>query len=186
MKKNLEIEYKTAVSPEIYNKLMTKYNLKKRIYKQINHYFDSDDYSLINNNTTLRIRQKKDQYKLTKKVKTVNGTEETHVYLTKEDAINMLENGFDASLIGINSFVKKRGELTTYRAKTQYKNSMLFLDKSIYNKCTDYEVEIEVPDLHSKEIFLGFLKEENITFKKLSSKSYRCFKKNILESNNSL
>lgn len=176
MKKNLEIEYKCGIKKKVYKRLLDKYNLNEKVYVQINHYFDTEGQDLFNNHITLRIRQKGEQYKLTKKVKVSEGTEETHLYLTPSQGKDMIISGFNGEMIQLPYDFIKVGELTTYRAKTPYKEGELFLDKSTYGDSTDYEIEIEVPSKESKHIFKEFLKDEKIKFKKLKSKSYRCFK----------
>ena len=107
MKTNLEIEFKTAIDEKTYKKMINKFNLENSILKQTNHYFDTENEDLINQKIVLRIRQKGDQYKLTSKTHTPEGALERHLYLTKDEALDMLENGFDASIINIGYNVEK-------------------------------------------------------------------------------
>ncbi len=174
MKTSLEIEFKTFITEDKYNELLSKLKQEDNILIQTNHYFDDELGSLESEKKVLRIRQKGDQYKLTKKSKSSDGNIENHIYLTKDEALNMIKNGFDASLINENIKVKKVAERTTYRTKIQYKSGYIFLDKSIYNNKTDYELEYEADNkLIGQKEFLDILSEFNIVF----TKSYSKFKR---------
>ena len=176
MKTNIEIEFKTAITEAVYNKIIEKFALHNTIFKQTNHYFDTENNDLIKSKTILRIRQKENQYKLTSKKHTEQGTLENHLYLTNDEAHNMLENGFDANKVNIDHHVKKVAELTTYRAKTPYKGGILFFDKSIYYGNIDYEIEYEVTnEEEGLKIFKAFLNENNIPFVKMISKAKRAY-----------
>lgn len=176
MQKHLEIEFKTFISKDQYENLLEKFNLNNKIFKQTNYYFDDSNFSLLKDKIVLRIR-KKEQYKLTKKEKGESGNNESSLYLTDSEAQNMIAQGFDASIIGINKQVQTQYHLTTYRAKTPYLGCMLFLDKSVYLDKTDYEIELEVDNYDDGlKIFLDFLKENNIEYNKSNSKAERAFK----------
>ena len=176
MKTNLEIEFKTSIDKETYNKMIEKFDLQNSIFKQTNYYFDTENNDLIKSKIVLRIRQKETQYKLTSKTHTSEGALETHLYLINDEAQEMLKNGFDASKIGIKYFVKNVATLTTYRAKTPYKGGYLFFDKSLYYGNTDYEIEYEATDKdEGVKIFEEFLRENNIPFVKMISKAKRAY-----------
>ncbi len=176
MYQQTEIEFKSFLSEEKYLEMLKKLNLKDKIFEQTNYYFDNDNRDISSNKAVLRIR-KKDQYKLTTKVKDNDGNNlETHKYLTDKQALDMLENGFDASIINMPYFVKLKGYLTTYRAKCPYLNGTIFLDKNEYNGHLDYELEYETTT--SKEDgeieFKDILKEFNIEYKPSMPKTKRC------------
>lgn len=176
MKTNLEIEFKTAIDEKTYKKMINKFNLENSILKQTNHYFDTENEDLINQKIVLRIRQKDDQYKLTSKTHTPEGALERHLYLTKDEALDMLENGFDASIINIGYNVEKIAELTTFRASVAYSGGKLFFDKSIYYNHTDYEIEYEAHDKDlGIKIFEEFLQENDIKYSKMISKAKRAY-----------
>lgn len=178
MQKHLEIEFKTFINKEQYEKLLNKFDLTNKIFKQTNYYFDDDSYSLLKDKVVLRIRQK-DKYKLTKKEKGKTGNNESSLYLTDVEAKTMINKGFDASIIGINKFVTTQYQLTTYRAKTPYLGCTLFFDKSEYLDKIDYEIELEVNDYdEGLKIFNNFLKENNIEYNKSNSKAERAFRAN--------
>ena len=175
MIKHLEIEYKTLIDEATYNSLLDEFDLKNKTFEQTNYYFDTKDHALMNKKTVLRIR-KKEQYKLTKKEKGIDGNLESSLYLTDEDAINMIKNGFDGCIINEPYKVNLITSLKTTRAKTTYKGGTLFLDKSEYNGYVDYEIEYEVNDVKiGQDIWIKFLKEHNIIQKNPISKSKRAF-----------
>ncbi len=178
---NKEIEFKTLITKEQYDNLLLEFGLDNNVFAQTNHYFDTDDTKLISEQTVLRIRQKGNNFKITKKTRADVGADETHILISKEKALDILENGFDASIIGIPYFVHKVAELTTYRVSTPYKNGTLFFDKSEYYGNTDYEIEYEVDDVKEGTIdFQKFLNDHEIVYKesiRKSKRAYDCVKK---------
>lgn len=175
MKTNIEIEYKSLLDKDTYENLVNTLNLKNSIYEQINYYFDDDKKSLEKDKIVLRIRKKDISLKLTKKSTYGDNILEESIYLNSDEASSMIKNGFDASIIKINTYVKNIGILKTYRTKCPYKNGTLFLDKNEYNNITDYELEYEASNEDSGEAeFKEILNELNIPFKKSKSKFLRC------------
>ena len=173
---NKEIEFKTFISKEQYDSLLNEFGLDNNVFAQTNYYFDTDDTKLIQEQTVLRIRQKGNNYKITKKTRAEVGADETHILISKEKASEILENGFDASIIGLPYYVHKIAELTTYRVSTPYKNGTLFFDKSEYYGHVDYEIEYEAEhDEEGKHDFLNFMKSHNIEYKESPKKSVRAF-----------
>ena len=177
MKTNLEIEFKTLIDEATYLRMLELFNLVDNVFEQINHYFDTENTDLISNHYVLRIRQKGQNYKLTSKSHSSEGAFEKHIFLTKEQALKMLDEGFDARIIDFPYQVKKVAELTTYRTSIEYKNGRLFFDKNQYYGITDYEIEYEANAMEQGQIdFENFLKEQNIPYKKSISKSKRAYK----------
>lgn len=176
MTKNIEIEFKTFISEDVYNNLIKEFELENNIFSQTNYYFDTEDTLLMQEKTVLRIRQKGSNYKLTKKTRAEVGADETHLLISKEQAENFLKNGFDAKIINLPYYVKNIAQLTTYRASTPYKNGTLFLDKSEYYGKVDYEIEYEVDEeKEGLKDFKNFLDSHNITFKESIRKSKRAY-----------
>ena len=101
MTKNIEIEFKTFISEDFYNNLIKEFELENNIFSQTNYYFDTEDTILMQEKTVLRIRQKGSNYKLTKKTRAEVGADETHLFISKEQAENFLQNGFDAKIINL-------------------------------------------------------------------------------------
>ena len=81
MKTNLEIEFKTLIDEETYEKMLKKFDLENNVFEQINHYFDTEKADLINNHYVLRIRQKGQNFKLTSKSHSKEGAFEKHIFL---------------------------------------------------------------------------------------------------------
>ena len=176
MTKNIEIEFKTFISEDVYNNLIKEFELENNIFSQTNYYFDTEDTILMQEKTVLRIRQKGSNYKLTKKTRAEVGADETHLLISKEQAENFLQNGFDAKIINLPYYVKNIAQLTTHRASTPYKNGTLFLDKSEYYGKVDYEIEYEVDEeKEGLKDFKNFLDSHNITFKESIRKSKRAY-----------
>lgn len=173
---NKEIEFKTFIPENTYLELVHEFGLENNIFEQTNHYFDTDDTKLLNEKTVLRIRQKGNNFKLTKKTRAEVGADETHILLSKSKALELLENGIDASIIGIPYKVHKICELTTYRCSAPYKNGTIFFDKSVYYGKTDFEIEYEVDDVkEGLKDFKEFLQKHNITYVESIRKSKRAF-----------
>ena len=104
MRNSIEIEFKTKLSQEKYEELLQKLELNDKIFPQTNFYFDTINGDLERQKIVLRIR-KKEKYKLTSKMTNPNdldSTLETHLELTDSEAIDMLKNGFNASIINLN------------------------------------------------------------------------------------
>lgn len=178
MSTNIEREFKTRITEEQYNALIKEFGLENNIFPQTNFYFDTPDLKLFKMHTVLRIRQKGNNFKLTKKERGEHANEatESHVFLQEEKALDFLKNGFDANIIELNYHVTNICELTTYRAKTTYKDGILFFDKSEYYGHTDYEIEYEVDSIEQGEkAFMQFLKEHNITLEEPLRKSTRAY-----------
>jgi uncharacterized protein YjbK len=179
MNKNIEIEFKTEISIEKYQELLRQFNLENNIFKQINHYFDTDDYQLNQKKMVLRIRQKGDaRFKVTLKSQSDQGAFESHVLLTREQALDMIENGFETKQFfdDIDFFVTFRVSLDNYRVSTPYEGGTLFLDRCEYCNIVDYEVEYEVDNYYEGEkMFHKFLEKFDIKLVPTRRKSERAF-----------
>jgi len=179
MNKNIEIEFKTEITVEKYQELLSLFNLENNIFKQVNHYFDTDDYKLNQEKIVLRIRQKgENHFKVTLKSQSEFGAFESHVLLQKDQALDMIKNGFNTKdyFDDIDYFVTFRVSLDNYRVSTPYEGGVLFLDRCEYCNITDYEVEYEVGNYHEGEkLFHQFLEDHNIPFKQTKRKSERAF-----------
>jgi len=180
MTKNIEIEFKTVISEEKYNELLHHFDLENNIFKQVNHYFDTDDYDLNSQSIVLRIRHKgPGRFKITLKCQGEKENYENHVFINEEKANELIENGFNTNdfFDGIGEhFVTFKVSLDNYRVSTPFENGTLFLDRCDYCGTTDYEIEFESNDYdEGKKIFDRFIKEQNITFKTAKRKSERAF-----------
>ncbi len=177
MTSNKEIEFKTLITKEKYEELLKKFNLENNVFSQTNFYFDTENTDLREMKTVLRIRQKGENYKLTSKCHEDGAALETHMLLTKNQALDMLKNGFNAKIINLPKLdVKNIAQLTTHRVSTVYKDGVVFFDYSEYYGHVDYEVEYEVDSIEQGKIdFESFLHEYNIEFSKSTRKSERAY-----------
>lgn len=171
---NMEIEFKTSIEKDKYLELLELFNLEDNIYKQTNFYFDTDNLTLSNNKTVLRIRKRGGRYKVTLKRQSDVGAFENHVFITEEQATDMIKNGFNSKLFfdDIDYDVKFLASLDNYRASVPYLDGTLFLDKCDYHNIVDYEVEYEYYNFNEGEkIFKDLLDEHNIKYIKTKRKS---------------
>lgn len=177
--KNIEIEFKTEVTQDKYEELLKLFSLENNIFKQINYYFDTDDYNLNQLKMVLRIRQKgENRFKVTLKSQSEQGAFESHVLLTKEQALDMIDNGFQTKdfFEEIDFFVTYRVNLVNYRVSTPYEGGTLFLDRCEYCNVTDYEIEYEVSNYHEGEkLFNQFVQKYDIVKVPTRRKSERAF-----------
>jgi len=179
MTKNIEIEFKTGITSEKYQELLKTFRLENNIFKQVNHYFDTDDYQLNQQKIVLRIRQKGDnRYKVTLKSQSEHGAFESHVLLQPEQARDMIAHGFHTKdfFEDLDYFVTFKVSLDNYRVSTPYEGGTLFLDRCEYCNVTDYEVEYEVDNYHEgQKLFEKFLIDFQIDFMQTRRKSERAF-----------
>ncbi len=179
MTKNIEIEFKTIVTENQYKHILNKFGLQDNIFKQVNYYFDTDDYALNQNQIVLRIRKKHDAYyKITLKSQSDKGAFENHVLLTKEQAEQMIMHGFNTSdfFEDLDYQVKFKVSLDNYRVSTPYQDGILFLDRCEYCNTTDFEIEYEVNNYdEGYQVFMTFLKDHDIEYRSTKRKSERAF-----------
>lgn len=173
---NIEIEFKTKINEDIYNKLLKTYDLENNVFEQTNYYFDTDDLLLNKDKVVLRIRQRGSRYKVTLKSQNELGAFENHVFLQPEQAKKMLENGFEVNdfFEDYDFFVTKKATLTNYRAKTYVTGGILFLDKCSYYDQVDYEIEFEVENYEEGyRAWQNLLDENNVEYVATKRKSER-------------
>jgi len=177
MQTNIEIEFKTRIKKELYNSLIDEFNLSYNVFRQVNHYFDNDNLDLMKQKIVLRIRQKKENFfKITLKSQKEKKAFESHIIIDKYQAQNMLKNGFNISKFfpEYDLEVKFIASLENYRAKMNYEEGVLFLDKCLYGSKEDYEIEYEVNDYEQgKKSFDRLLQKYNIKPLKTIRKSER-------------
>lgn len=178
MTQNVEIEFKTIIPLDTYQHLLKKFDLENNVFKQVNHYFDTDDYVLSQRQIVLRIRNKGELYKVTLKCQSDEQAYEKHFVIHKEKAMDMIENGFQTSEFfdDIDEFVKFQVSLDNYRVSTPYEGGTLFLDRCDYCNVTDYELEYEANNYaEGKIVFEKLLSQCNIDPIPIKRKSERAF-----------
>ncbi len=176
MYQNIEIEFKSKLSFEDYQKIFAKFYLEGNLFKQTNYYFDTTSLDLLHKNIILRIREKGYNYKITLKISEGVGSLESHVIIDAAIKEKYLKEGFNTSLYfpNYNYDVVFQTSLLNHRAITPYENGVIFLDKCEYNNLVDYEVEFEHDNYElGKRIFENFLKKLAIPYTKTNRKSRR-------------
>ncbi len=167
-----EIEIKSMLDKSTYEELLKQ--LERNEFSQINHYFDSEDFSLKSQNMALRVREKDGNYKLTLKVKKdAILTHEISDVLDREQFCELLNNRYvntenvanylqdcnlgSLKLVNIISF-------ETIRNVVEFKDYKLFLDHTIYDNSEDFELEIEAKSVEvCKQTFAFYAKKYNLT-----------------------
>lgn len=178
-KNNVEIEFKTAITLDIYKMLLKEFNLEENVFLQTNYYFDTEDLTLNKDKIVLRIRQKGDIYKVTLKKQSDKQAFENHVIITKEKALEMIKDGFNTNEFfdDINLEVKFLASLDNYRVSTPHFENTLFLDRCDYHNITEYELEYEVNNFEEgQKSFHNLLEFYKIPYHKTKRKSERALK----------
>ncbi|WEV45442.1 CYTH domain-containing protein [Streptococcaceae bacterium ESL0687] len=190
MTTNLEIEYKSLLSMDEYDRLK-KYFSHVPPIRQVNHYLDSTDFIMRENRLALRIRTFDDAAEMTLKVPQAIGNMEHNAKLTLKEAQDMLDqkkiNENLPQLADILSILRDNkidinqitvlGKLMTIRQETKTDIGLMALDKNTYASICDYELELEVTDARKgKKDFYNFLAEKNIEFRYAKSKVVRFLK----------
>lgn len=154
MSQEIEIEFKTVLTKESYDILKDQLPFPKDAGKQINHYFETHNFSLKQQHSALRIREKAGGYTLTLKQPHPEGILETHDRLSEEEfsawvagrPINKPHTATQLSHMEIQTeALVYYGALTTERTSFEEDGILYVLDKSEYLHQTDYELEIESP-----------------------------------------
>lgn len=133
----LEYEKKISLSENEYLRIFHLIGKRKTNYRQVNYYFDSNDFKMNSQGITCRIREKDGKYKAT-----IKAHKQTNRECSIEKTREVL-NQYDDSLFS-GMHLELQGELTTER-------TILFsdgrcevaLDKNTYLGITDYEMEVE-------------------------------------------
>jgi len=143
-----EFEKKLLLTKDEYDYLMELFGyesplVQKPNFKQINYYFDTDDFSMNRQNITCRIRLKNGTYKGTMKQHSPDSDHSTETEIEVYDGLN--NNAF------INMGLRLQGALVTERcAILKTADCEVVLDKNDYLGHTDYELEIEYTLEHEK------------------------------------
>lgn len=179
MSETIEIEYKSLLSMEAYQNLLTIYaNQDTVFFTQTNVYFDTPDFQLKHLNMGLRIRllQTKSELTLKSPLQEQVGLLETTDELTLDQGLALVAEG---RIVPDQEVAKKlehfgikleelviHGQLKTKRLEIQIEPTILLvLDESWYHGQHDYELEMEVTDsLKGLDFFQHFLAAHHIDF----------------------
>lgn len=182
----IEIELKNGLTTEEYTYLKNELFYDRTSKKQVNHYFETEDLRLREAGCALRIRLKNDQYVSTLKEPQEEGLLETHDQLDGSVAEAWMENEItlgpnirkQLDRLGIQQGeLKYFGSLTTYRLEKSMDDCLVVIDRSLYHKLEDYELEIEAGSTAAAQHMLdSILSTYQIEKRPISSKIKRFFK----------
>ncbi|MBO8156289.1 MAG: CYTH domain-containing protein [Bacillaceae bacterium] len=182
----IEIEFKNLLTKKEYQDLIDQLHLNRFLNKkQINYYFETEDFQLKQHQAALRIRQKDGKFQCTLKQPVAEGLLETHDWLTEEEFLSWKSGniqpkqnvGKQLKKLGIApEQIKYQGNLVTYRIETLWENCTLVLDHSKYHDQEDYELELEAHNVHEgKKVFESLLSRFNIPKRATPNKIQRFF-----------
>ncbi|PWW19141.1 uncharacterized protein YjbK [Cytobacillus oceanisediminis] len=186
MSKNIEIEFKNMITKDEFSTLRKFLGINEQDFtEQVNHYFDTPEFSLKSHASALRIRRKNESFEMTLKQPHPEGLLETTENLTESEAQQVLKKGkipFEQikkaiEELGVNpDNLQYFGSLSTTRAEKNYLNGLAVLDHSRYLKKEDFEIEYEAGNREEGEtIFLNLLKQLNIPVRKTENKIKRFY-----------
>ncbi|MBS8263111.1 CYTH domain-containing protein [Mesobacillus boroniphilus] len=194
MSQNIEIEFKNMLTEEEFHFLEKYFKIEpEQFKKQINHYFDTNSFTLKDHGSALRIREKESQFEMTLKQPAELGLLETNQMITTSQTEEALSTGKlpegevkDAvgSLIEDTEPLQYFGSLTTVRAEVEYKEGLLVLDHSYYLNAEDYELEYEVTNESAGyKVFTKLLEDLKIPIRPTDNKIKRFYaaKYNLLQ-----
>jgi uncharacterized protein YjbK len=187
MSEHIEIEFKNLLTEEEFERLKAFFSFAgKDFKKQVNHYFDTNQFTLKEQGCALRIREKTGHFEITLKQPAPVGLLETNQEVSPHDAQNMLAGGElpeGPVRTALSNLVEQRnpvayfGSLTTERAEKEYCGGLVVLDHSAYLGIHDYELEYEVEDEESgRESFHTLLSDLNIPVRKTDNKIMRFYR----------
>lgn len=185
MMQNLEIEFKTQLTPTEFQTLKTQYEPLTAIWQK-NIYYDTPDFQLKENHCGLRIRLFADgSAEATLKTPQATGLLETTESIQADDCKKILQQkqfpDFPSITHELNKYkiaVNKLtvfAELETQRFEKKLNElATIMLDQSTYYGKTDYELEMEV--VHSEEgrtFYQQFLADHHLKERPMANKIAR-------------
>lgn len=185
MEQEIEIEFKNLLTEDEFNKILHTFSFPTEPFRQINHYFETNDFALKGQHAALRIREKDAKNILTLKEPHPDGLLETHDALDDQEKNAWLNNKpiakhnvkrqLDALHINLVD-LKYWGTLTTDRREINYKDCTVVLDYSTYGNKNDYELELEAEDrIIGENIFEEILRIASIQKRETPNKIKRFF-----------
>lgn len=181
MSESVEIEFKTLLTKENYEKICQFYQLDdKDFFIQKNIYYDTSDQALKKMGAGLRIRLYKENAEATLKTPLNHGLLETSDKLSLKEAETLLnENAFltkGAIIEKLTTFKIAAKDLQILADLTEFsiKEGLLALDESWYSSQHDYELELEVQEANlGKKAFEELLQQMNIPYQPAKNKIQR-------------
>lgn len=192
MSQHIEIEFKNLLTREEFFRLSTYFTFEPEDFRtQVNHYFDTPNFSLKSHGCALRVREKAGTFELTLKQPANTGLLETNQTISQEQFQAVMQTGTIPSGIvysALASLIQGSGEITyfgtlsTERAEKNYKDGLIVLDHSTYLNTEDFEIEYEVTDANlGQTVFKGLLQQMHIPLRKTDNKIMRFYNQKLLE-----
>jgi uncharacterized protein YjbK len=157
MAANIEIEAKALITKKEYEKIVKIYQgIETDEFDQTTYYIDTEKREIKAMGMGLRIRSIKGLLELTLKAPMAEGLLEKNQSILIQDYKELaFKNKFPSG--NISNFITMLGvdvkdlkiiaSLTTHRIEYKEGNSMLSIDRNLYNGIVDYELELEGPSL---------------------------------------
>lgn len=183
MQTGTQVEFRTLLSKEEYDRLINKFLDNNHFDLQTNHYFDTSRFTLKAADASLRVRER-ETLEFTLKRKKGYNIQDFRQTISREEfeeckATGVLPEGqIKQELENIVGKQKLENfmSLSTKRLFFPYGNGIIFLDKSTYLGITDYELEYEAKTLHEgKKEFIQLLGDLQIKYKKTDKKIKRAY-----------
>lgn len=182
MEKNTEVEFKSLITKEEYDRLIEKFAGSKSDF-QTNHYFDTTRFSLKALDVSVRVRER-DDFSLTYKrkkgynidVKTIIIDKEKFEEIKNTGVIDIPEISDELSKLIKDQKLVNFLSLSTHRTYLPYANGILNIDKSEYLDVTDYEIEYSSKSYHQgKDEFIQLINDLDLAYKKSNKKIQRAY-----------
>ncbi|MHC1735007.1 MAG: CYTH domain-containing protein [Erysipelotrichaceae bacterium] len=176
MRTNTEIEYKTLVTRDQFERLLRHFPVFKTV-TQTNTYFDTVDRRLKALKMACRIRVSDDSIVATVKHKVDQGVMEYDVDLEEFDSTVFRRDEFRRLFeeLGVSEELIVVGSAKTVRSTVDEPLGELCFDQNTYRGVTDYELEFEVngDPVAGYRRFMEILELENIPYIPSISKMQR-------------
>lgn len=184
----IEIEYKTLLSSENYEKLWGRFvKDSTESFEQTNYYFDTENHQLAKQHSGLRIRITATKAELT--LKTPTGAKNSLLETTEKLSLTQASDYLAKNQIPLEGPVGQKiaalgidpakiiliGQLKTKRVEIPLREgNLLVLDESWYNGHHDFELEMETQDEENgQSFFINFLAHYEIPYHSVPNKVQR-------------
>ncbi|WP_416326843.1 CYTH domain-containing protein [[Eubacterium] hominis] len=168
MNQNIEKEYKVLLTKEQFHILTKQYDHLVFI-RQINTYYDTEDWQIRKNYGSMRIREKEGHFIFTLKKHTNEGLMEFEKEVFENSILAFEDSEIKALLLELNikSPIVELTSLTTDRAVIFNGYAEICFDHNMYHGIEDYEIEYEYKKEHDGlRMFEDILKPLNIHYEK--------------------
>lgn len=169
MSTNIEIEVKTLICQKDYEAILKFFEHEKReAVEQTNYYIDTKNADLKRHEVSLRIRRL-NGFVMTLKTPLSEGLLEKSQLISESEFDNYINNNVFPEG-SISEFIERLyiepssliplAELHTNRVNIPYKGYLLAVDKNMYAKEVDYELEMEGSSVEKARFFLEEICEQ--------------------------